>query len=252
MYKCAKAVLKLKSMTSKSATLAELGWLPFLDELALRRISYFHHLRQMDDSRICKQVFNELEQLHTNEKVFNYFECIQTILNNKGMDFMLHENQFNLQGFKDTVKACYREKFTEDICNQPSMRLFKNVISSTDCSPYLLANYPYECIKIKCKLRLGIAGIGEDLYRQHRDRGDCKSCGAFENLRHLLFECPVYNSDRSIFLKNIHTSIGDKLFNVFYQDLDFAVLCVLGDHDDTFNKHFMSYISKVWEKRRAL
>ena len=115
--------------------------------------------------------------------------------------------------------------------------------------PYLHSGFSYKWLKVKLKMRLGVSGLGEDLHRQHRGNGLCPMCGQFETLKHFVFECHAYNDERDLMMKDILSDSNVQMFNSFIQDLDFAILCVLGDHDDNFNKYFINYLSAVWPKR---
>ena len=39
---------------------------------------------------------------------------------------------------------------------------------------------------------------------------------------------------------------GDNIFSLFLKSQDFALTCLLRDHDNDFNKQFLQYVSKAW------
>jgi hypothetical protein len=255
-YKIAKGVLKLKCMPSKTATLAELGWLPISDYLDIKRISYYDHLIHMNSNRVTKAVYNELVKLHCDNQStpFNYVESIQNILNKKGLDFMLNDiNSVSVKAFKKFTSTCHNDQFQRDVNECSSLIHYRLVKENTSMSGYLdCDNKNFKAIQLKFKLRTGVSGIGEDLFRQKRGMGDCKFCGKFESIKHLIFNCPVYEAERQEMMNNIHKVYGDYTFKVFQNDLNFALYAVLGDHDDDFNRHFLDFLSKAWPKRDLL
>lgn len=114
-------------------------------------------------------------------------------------------------------------------------------------SAYLKCNTStFKGIQLKFKLRTGVAGIGEDLMRQKRGDGTCPMCGQFESLKHLMFNCKSYANERQILYNGIKESYKEDIFNALIQDPSSFMYHLLGDHDDNFNKHFLSFIKSVW------
>jgi hypothetical protein len=174
-YNFGKAVLKIKCMPSKTATLAELGWLPFCDHLDIKRISYYTHLIEMNGSRLTKIVYDELVKLYKDNRptAFNYVEGIRNILTTKGLDCMFdNAAKVSVAKFKQFTSACHAEHFYRDIGELSSLLHYRVVKENTSMSKYLNStNTSFKGIQLKFKLRTGVSGIGEDLYRQHRGPG---------------------------------------------------------------------------------
>ena len=85
----AKAILNIKSNPAMSATLRELGWLPIDHNLNRYRIRYYHRIRyNLSETRLCKQVFNDLYADYIDDKpvVWPYCSEIHKILKNVGLD----------------------------------------------------------------------------------------------------------------------------------------------------------------------
>ncbi len=104
----------------------------------------------------------------------------------------------------------------------------------------------FKSIQLKFKLRNGVSGLGEDLYCQKRGSGLCKKCGYFETLKHFIFHCKAYTAERQALYNSIKHACDDNVFNLFLQNLDFALCLLLGDHDDCFNEHFLKFIAEAW------
>jgi hypothetical protein len=248
-YKCAKAALKLYCMPSQIATLGELGWLPITNHLDNLRVSYFMHLKSMDDHRLTKIIFNELSNLY-NANVptpFAYFKNMKNIFIERGVDhfFSSHKNDVVTQ-FRGFNHACYAETFSKAIDNLPSLKYYKLLKMDMQCTPYLYSNSNFKAVQIKFKLRTGVAGLGEDLLRQKRDDGFCKYCRKFETLKHFIFYCPAYATERQTLFFNVAKAVDTETFSLFIQNVDSALGYLLGDHDDIFNKQFLLFVQKAW------
>ena len=44
----------------------------------------------------------------------------------------------------------------------------------------------------------------------------------------------------------IYNVYGSDMFNLFLQNDDFAILMLLGDHDNYFNELFLDYVGLAW------
>ena len=77
-YKAAKAVLRTKLNIPRSALFLELGWEPITTFIDRQRIMYFKRLSDLPDSRLCKQVYNEMVRL--DEHFWNYTQHIESTM----------------------------------------------------------------------------------------------------------------------------------------------------------------------------
>ena len=119
-------------------------------------------------------------------------------------------------------------------------------------SQYLQSNAPFKAIQLKFKLRRGVSSIGEDLNCQQHDLDNCKTCGEYECIKHLIFYCKQHMDLRRNLFNAIKLSYGDNIFNLFLESPDFTLTCLLGDEDDDFNKQFLQYVSKAWSVQQNL
>ena len=114
-------------------------------------------------------------------------------------------------------------------------------------SPYLQTGTSnFKNVQLKFKLRCGISGLGEDLDRQNRGDGLCPHCNDFESLKHFILYCPLYAMVRQKLYHGIYNVYGSDMFNLFLQNDDFAILMLLGDHDNYFNELFLDYVGLAW------
>lgn len=251
-YKCGKGVLKLHSMPSRAATLGELGWIPLTDELDIKRIAYYKHLLQMDSDRLTKIIFNELLSIYNSQvnTTFNYFKNIKGIFEANGADHMF-QNDFSLHQFKKLVAHNNNTNFGKETTQKSSLRLYCSVKSDYQCSPYLNSMENFKLLQLKFKLRTGVAGIGDDMNRQHRGIGSCPYCGQYETAKHFILICDAYKEARFIMLSNLARALEENIFNFLISDLNYTLLLLLGDHDDVFNRLFLKFLSVAWPLRQS-
>ena len=239
-------------MPSKDALLGELGWLPIKDELAIKRISYFIHLNNMPQQRLAKRIFDELK-FHNQpaNNSFPYFAHIEKIYQDYGADHLYqHLGNHDISAFKNAVHNDYQQRFNTALHSHSSLRYYRALKSSTDCSAYLLSSiHKFKAIQLKFKLRVGVSTLGEDTHRQRRGDGRCPFCNEFETLKHFTFQCQTYDYERQLMLKYIFDNVDGDIFNIFIQDLDCAMGLLLGEHDTIFNTAFLTFVDKAWMRR---
>lgn len=248
-YKCAKAVLKLHSKPSAVATIAELGWLPIDAELDIQRINYFQHLKKMENTRITKMVFNELQELHFShiDTPFKYFKNMKVIFEKYGLDQLFNRDAFPV---KETKYFVYEKCALEMIDYIPKKTSLKRFTKFQEkCSSYLLTKASFSSIQLKFKMRTGVLGLGEDLARQHRGTGMCDLCGTFETAKHFTLHCPLYSTERQYMFKSIQDFTGNDVFGAIMSSPNTFMFLLLGEHDNIFNSVFIDFISKAWNKR---
>jgi hypothetical protein len=254
-YQIGKAVLKVSCMPSTTATLGDLGWKPISEHLNIARISYYAHILDMPNERLPKTVYNELLVTHneTDNIGFNYIDHIKRTLAEKGLDHMFNNSKLlSVSSFKRLTSMIYEQEFVTEINERSSLLHYRSVKENTLVSHYLYSCASYKAVQLKFKLRTGISGIGEDLHRQKRGPGYCKACGRFETVKHFILQCEHYATIRVSMLNGIKATYGDDVFSLFIQDQDFALQCLLGDHDNDFNSHFLSYLQKAWTLRQNM
>ena len=251
----AKAVLKLNSSPSITGTVGELGWLPISDQLDINRIAYYSYVSKLPETRITKMVYRELRNLHNAGTAtnFKYFNNIRQLFVKNGLDHMFECNNdiCPLPKFKQFTYARYTQEFHTDIAEYPSLLHYRMVKSNTFAPEYIKSrSHSFKWIQLKFRLRTGISGIGEDLNRQHRDRGLCKYCGKYESIKHFIFECNAYKFARETLYENIKAKCDPTTFSNFLCDQTMALYALLGDHDDIFNTYFLEFVSQAWPLRQ--
>ena len=89
-YKAAKVVLRTKLNIPRSALLLELGWEPITTFIDRQRILYFKRLSDLPDSRLCKQVYNEM--VRSDETFWNYKGHVDRTIHELDSNNLLYEN----------------------------------------------------------------------------------------------------------------------------------------------------------------
>ena len=249
-YKFAKAILKIYSTPSRTGIIGEFGWIPIIENLNIARISYYKDVLSMSNTRLPNIVYSEMMRLQT-PMPFKYVKNITALLNDKGLDCMLDDHdKLSVQTFKDFTWSKYKHEFADGINNSSSLAHYRMVKETTFMPAYMTSlKVPFKGIQLKSKLRLGIGGLGEDLVRQHRGEGRCKNCDEFETLEHFILKCPAYNLPRAVMQEGIVKNVDDETFNMYIQDTRTAIYCLLGDHDNVFNRYFLSYAVQAWKIR---
>jgi hypothetical protein len=250
-------------MPSQIAAIGELGWTPIIDDLDNLRVSYFNHLKNMDNHRLTKQIFNEMFTLHSNNvpTCFQYFDNIKLIFAQRGVDHLFNTDIDIDNGNGNVIKTFKHFNFMnrivntrQELDNYSSLKYYRFLKQDTHCSEYLYSDHNFKSVQLKFKLRTGVLGIGEDYVRQKRGPGQCKGCGEFESLKHFILYCPAYMylEERQIMLFNIRKETDDVNFSSFIQHDDGMICYLLGDHDDVFNKMFLTYLHKIWLIRKEV
>jgi hypothetical protein len=223
-------------MPSKLATLGELGWLSILDEMDIKRVAYFFHHSQMNDDRLTKIVFQQLNECYQMniDLPFNYMEYMKNIFVNRGLDHMFQDagtNSCSVTKFKAAVSKIHCEVFMRKMEDMSSLRVYRLVKENTHCSPYLLSKEgTFKAKQLKFKLRTGVSGLGDDLYRQHRNPGLCKYCNKYENLQHFLLMCPAYHDARVSMMTKLKDRLDPDVFSFYLHNIDLTIYAMLGDH----------------------
>jgi hypothetical protein len=259
-YKFAKAVMKISAMPSASAILSELGWLPILDIMDMKIINYFNYVCTLPESRLVKCVLRELiitEDENVDTK-FSYVKHVKQLLNEKGLDHLfeviIEGNDSSLHNtYKQFTLQSYRNTFHDQLLNSSSLKHFQAVKENTFTPGYIESKvHNFKWIQLKFRLRTGISSLGEDIKRQNRGQGLCKFCGNFESLKHFMLQCNAYILPRSNMFHNLKMVYDPETFSAFISDQTFAMYCLLGDHDDNFNRCFIEYLSSAWAIRESV
>ena len=149
----------------------------------------------------------------------------------------------NSKHVKKAITHQYSMEFNNTLYEKTSLLHYRVVKENTFQPSYLKCqNVGFKAIQLKFKLRAGVSGIGEDLYRQHCGTGMCSFCGEFESLKHVLLQCHAYQYERQKMISNIKDNCDEATFSLFLEDSTFAMYNVLGDHDNLFNKPFLMYL----------
>ena len=162
-------------------------------------------------------------------------------------------DQLSVPTFRSITRDNHIHQSLQRIAGMPSLEKFRLVKKNTNMSGFLQTkDVSFKSIQLKLKLRLGVAGLGEDLHRQHRGLGKCSYCQQFETAKHFIFTCPAYTYERQCMMFDIIQYCGPEYFSMFIKDLNVALFSLLSDHDDCVNASFLQFLSRAWTTRSNL
>ena len=249
-YACAKAVLKLHDNPARVAILAEMGWLPILEELNIARANYIRYISKLEPTRLVRKIFYCLWDLYNRNihTEFPYFRNIAKMFSSWGRDYMLY-NHFDMKTVKSAVKETVAGRNQHAFRNMESLHLYSQLKSDDGPSSFLLSKKPFHAIKLKLKLRMGSSVVGADLHRQHRGNGLCMSCNNFETAKHLVMTCSAYSEERAKLYRALKYNLDEEMFSFLLQYPEHIFTHLMGDHDDIFNDIFLDFLGEIWKKR---
>ena len=126
--------------------------------------------------------------------------------------------------------------------------IYSNFTVNHKYSPkqYMLDCYNFLGVNLKFRARSGTLGLQGDLRRMDMSDSDvCPMCGSVnEDVVHFLFECPQYESERTVFFYEIHQMYinedADYLYNMFLAKPNFIKAINILDaepNDNSLNAH---------------
>ena len=218
-YRAAKIILRTKMNIPIGALLLELGWEPINDFLDRQRTSYFLRMSGLDNSRLCKIVFDELHGKNLPEwPFFNHMKHLFELI---GLDHFITGN-FSLSIFNKFFGANVRTRVFEMIRSKPSLQFYSYFNVTHGTQKYLLNLSDFKSSRLKLLARTNCLPINAVLARMHlRPNSVCEACHgiAVEDTDHILFECSAYAS--------IRNELFSKIFLLFEKEnisLDFVGL----------------------------
>ena len=264
----AKAIMGVRSSPAVSAVLGEFGWLPLKLILDRIRIKYYHRLNyDLPDSRLCKQVFNELLGSYDGQAKppWPYIYEIHQILINVGMDRALtSKNDGWLQPYRKLSLESYKLEFFQDIDDKSSLYWFRLFKGSTFGSKYIYDFGNFTGVRLKFLARVGCLGLNEDLARWGLSHETCNLCQREkEDLPHFMFKCSATNHIRVKYVYILENSLREcGMEHVWYKYMgssQIRKLCfLLGEQAFGFGNNVGSlfdfickkFITEAWHYRR--
>ena len=270
-YTIARAILRVKANPAITATIGELGWLPFNIILDKHSVKYFYRLKHvLEPSRLCKKVFLEMEQQYLQRKrsVWPYIDVMYKTLTNVGLDSAKEKYITDLPYVYDRLRlSLYEQEFHNEINTRSTLSLYKYLKSSTTKEKYLFNMEYFDGARLKFKARTGCLGLQTDLKRWGlADNDVCTLCGNDkEDVQHFLFTCSKLNSLRIKYFYELESKLFDSgnfhIWSHFCTSSVFIKSCILlGSVDihleecatDPIDAVCKSYLLEAWRLRKSL
>ena len=271
-YSAARSIMRISATPAIEATLGELGWLPLAHTLDLYRIKFYHRLKfGVDESRLCKIIFRDMERLFQNgdkNSVWPYFKEIEKIFIKVGLDNVMNDGEGDwLFSFKKLSIENYVHRFFHEIDNKSSLSTYRMLKRSSFGEQYLFTMKCFESARLKFKIRTGCLGIQDDLLRWNKvTDSNCPLCHAGnEDLYHFMFLCPSLLTIRQDIWKWLETNLTNSKKRYIWEQfaassLNSKLCLLLGDlafdHGDevgwTFDKACKIFLTEAWKKRTSV
>jgi hypothetical protein len=218
----------------------DMGWSKFEDRDALSKLKYMGRLTFMKDERIAKAVFklNEISPLAGQwDELAEYYDCDVTtsIISNAAWDKLMTAS----------VRQVSAELFLETVEIHSTLEVYK-----CKTEPKVI-NF-YENTKGSALLFQARSGSLPLNSRTHHWNGygkDCRVCDSSheESLKHFIFDCPVYDSEREILFQKFKD--WDKNSDTGFLE---AIRSLLGFNYENLTYNMKIFLSHCWKKRQDI
>ena len=247
-------VLKVKTSTCNIIAMGEVGILPPSVTCHMNVLNYYDRLVRMPDSRLAKQVFNQLSYLHDNG-FETWVGRVRELALNYGID--LRQNGLN----RDFKKLCLEKihlKFNsnwfselQDIQKNPLLRTYCLFKTKFCREPYLdiITNNKYRAALTQ--LRTSSHTLEIQRGRQTKPKTAIENrlcvCGEIEDECHFVINCPLYNEDRKALFSKV--SAVNQNFVSLNDKEKFIFLITL--KDDYILNQFAKFVYMAFQKRNG-
>ena len=176
----------------------DVGWLPSKERRHINIIRYWNRLLDMDNRRLCKQVFQWDYNLCKN----NWSSDIKVLMSSLNLtNFFENRTKCNMDNVRTSLYHLQAGEWPHKCEKLPKLRtyiLFKQQYMTEE---YVKINLKRRERSVLAQFRLGILPIrietGRFIGEKVEDRL-CRMCNQnqIENEIHFLFHCPLYNDIR--------------------------------------------------------
>lgn len=226
-YQMARIILKAPRNVAKEALYGDLGWQSIASIQNNCRVQYFNRLKNMDNSRWPKLLFNAIFAIQDDLK-WGWLRNVSDVLIDCDMGaFYNTDHEITTQGgwgifFKNTNKAVDHANWYN---NAQSKSTLSNYIKYKTCpslEPYLLDSQNFTGCNLKFKARTNTLNLeGRKTVWSKDFNGICKLCNdnTPETIDHFMFECTSLATIRETTyntMKNIISAKGwDTMWHLF-------------------------------------
>ena len=197
-----RCVLHVKSTTSNIIVIGECGQLPPSIYCHVNALCYLNRLRHLPDSKIVKQVFNELDRLHRCG-VRTWVTKACELAERYEVDIVSAHPKFN-EYCKLTVSNHFKQNWSMEVTNthrHPILRTYLTFKKDFGLEKYLdvISNSHYRIAMTK--LRASSHTLEIERGRYTKPKTDvcerlCPTCNVIEDEVHCLVKCKLYESER--------------------------------------------------------
>ena len=228
-----RCVLHVKSTTSNVIVIGECGQLPPSIHCHINVLCYFNRLRHLPDSKIVKQVFDELDRLHACG-VKTWVTKAYELAERYECDIVSNNPNFN-KYCKLTISNHYKENWSMEVTNiqrNPILRTYLMFKKDFGREKYLdvISNIHYRTAMSKLRTSSHTLEIERGRYTKPKtdvSKRLCPVCNEIEDEVHFLVKCKLYDSQRNIFFGKI--SNNERVFDTFNDIEKFSFLMSSSD-----------------------
>ena len=207
-----KQLLGVKTSTQNDFIYGELGRTDYYTKRIYIIIKYWFKVVYADERKYISQIYKVmLNDIRDNQNIKNWASLVKNTLANLGfLDVWLAQGVGDVSKFLTLLKQRLSDHFLQNWnyrLAESSRASFYRVIGTFKFQPYLdkVTTRKFRVALSKLRMsshRLMIeAGSWNRPHRTPREQRKCTVCNQLEDEYHFLFECRLYNDERTIFLK---------------------------------------------------
>jgi len=226
---------------------AEMGWRSMFTKQILCVLRLWNRLCQMDENRLCKQIFNEDHKRCKR----NWCADVKKFLEMATGDNLHYDNKLTVN-----VKECGiildeldKINWEVNIEKKPKLRTFRIFKKTYQTENYVKRYLSKSSRAILAQFRCGISPLKIEIGRFYNiplELRLCELCSpdSIEDEKHFLLECPEYSDEREL-LYNAADEINPH-FNALESDKKLEFLM----QNEGITSPVVNYLHKAFEKRR--
>lgn len=212
-YHYMRCVLHVKSTTSNVIVAGECGQMPPSVYCHINTLCYLKRLKDLPDTKVVKQVYNELYRLHQcGVKTWVTKAC--ELAEQYEVDISSNDPNFK-KYCKMTVSNCYKRNWLMEVTNtnrNPILRTYSLFKNEFGLEKYLGAFSD-------CRYRIAMSKLRSSSHTLEIERGRytkpktdvcrrlCSVCNVIEDELHFLIHCKLYEEERLRFLGKVSAKI---------------------------------------------
>ena len=185
-----KKILSCSSKTCNEAVWGDLGVEPLALRRAKSKVVWYSKLLGKDKNNYCRQIFDKEwgKCKLRGRRRKQWKKCVMDIIALTNIDKV----------YMDYVTS----NLHASMCEKNKLRVYRELKEVFECKKYLYG-VPDMGSKLLFRFRSGTHGLNEELGR-HITRNVSKACVfcncVSESVEHVLWECPAYSNNRSVFI----------------------------------------------------